>query len=292
MHLPELSTRVKCLESVASGRHGTVYKGRCVRTDRIVAVKKVPIHRQDMPHMFTVDMIMREALMWKRVNPHPSVLRLLDICDGGYNDNTVCFISEYCEGGDLQRLHDSSRTIPILNQVLSGMAHIHSKGIVHSDIKPANVLMLDSVDCKVADFGSAQMNTLYGGACSLQQQNYDGVYIAHATPMYAAPEMWCTKYVSYGYNADVWSLGIMAFHLFSSTDLHPYHLHDDDDYSTTMKTLTGLGQREMAVKQNAMLKMLENKDKHVKDFVFACIEPNKRFRPSASELLNHPVMRK
>lgn len=297
--LPNIARHVHVLEPIASGRYGTVHRGLCARSGRMLAVKKVPVERQEM--------IMREAAAWTRVGRHPHVLALRDVYDNP-GDNTVAFVSDLCRGGTLSSLEtmetmetmENAFILEVLRQVLMALEHVHSKGVVHADIKPSNILLARAnrphPECRLADFGSSQMNAL---------DDVDGVYKSFGTPMYAAPEMWITGSVCYGYNADVWSLGVMAFQLLSGTDFHPYFLHLEDDRISShtaergawlrrefvcgMQCLPYINDRLMASRQNAVLKMLPRDNRYACDFVLECLQPKKALRPNASDLLSHPV---
>lgn len=291
--LPCINNRIKCMEAIACGRHGTVYRGVCVHTHREVAVKKLPVRRGDMSQRENVDMIMREAVAWQSVQSagvHPGVLELEEILDCP-EDDAVCFVSRLCKRGEFQgdHLHTIREKSDAIRQILDALHHVHSVGVVHSDVKPQNILVFEGESAfnqyKLADFGSADFIS----------DKYEVYGRARGTPLYAAPELWyATENVAYGCNVDVWALGVLAFQLLSDTDHHPYiHTNSRMAYASMMLQMC---QEDHGVVRGMRKEMFEKlTDPCVtpaaKDFLCMCLEPDRRARPSSEDLLGHEFLK-
>ncbi|CAG0914486.1 unnamed protein product [Notodromas monacha] len=130
------------LEYLASGAQGHVYKARY--RDRVVAVKKVDE--------------LKDAYCMRKLSRHPNIVALFGLCF-----NPCCIVMEYCHQGSLVDFLREKRTekLPLTRvvnwarQIAQGMAHLHSKKILHRDLKSANVLISrDSL--KITDFGTSR----------------------------------------------------------------------------------------------------------------------------------------
>jgi serine/threonine-protein kinase len=178
-----------------------VYRARDTRLDRIVALKRISDNLREHPR--AVDLLLREARSAARLN-HPHIVTIHDVDQeaGSY------FITmEFLEGkpllGLLQR---RSRFAPkpvawLGQQVAAGLAYAHECGIVHRDIKTANLFVLRSHTLKIMDFGLAKMveevrrrATLIGG-----------------TPSYMAPEQ--AQGLTVDGRADLYAFGVTLFEL-------------------------------------------------------------------------------
>jgi eukaryotic-like serine/threonine-protein kinase len=135
---------------------GTVYRAQDRILDRTVAVKLLP------PEMASddqaADRLRREARSAARLN-HP---RIVSVFDAGLADGTPYLVMEYVEGRTLaEELADHDRLAPeratsIAAGIAEALTAAHAAGVVHRDVKPANVLLVDGDEVKVADFGIAR----------------------------------------------------------------------------------------------------------------------------------------
>jgi eukaryotic-like serine/threonine-protein kinase len=136
---------------------GTVYRARDRVLDRTVAVKLLPAEMASDDQ--AADRLQREARSAARLN-HP---RIVPVFDAGLADGTPYLVMEYVEGRSLaEELADDGRLAPeratsIAAGIAEALAAAHAAGVVHRDVKPANVLLVDGDDVKVADFGIARV---------------------------------------------------------------------------------------------------------------------------------------
>lgn len=135
---------------------------------------------------------------------HPNVVRVYDHFTV---DKYLFLILEYCKAGSLNSMITSNEGLPIntvimyTKQVLDALCYMHSKGIAHSDIKPANILIDSFARVKLCDFGLSQ------AACENEKNSMNFCGSTH----YMAPEILMnTKYDPM--KADVWSFGISLYY--------------------------------------------------------------------------------
>ena len=144
-----LSGRFALFEEVGAGAYGTVCRAMDLQSEprRQVAVKTVdldvvPKERRE----FASTMIEKELEIMRALN-HPSVLRAIDVivCDSRRH-----IVLEWCEGPDLQQVLDARGALnldearEVLRQTLQALRHLHGRGIIHRDVKPANVMFVEA----------------------------------------------------------------------------------------------------------------------------------------------------
>jgi hypothetical protein len=191
-----VSTRYELLEVVASGGMATVWRARDVRLGRVVALKRphpAPLG-SDVHQRFQ-----REARIAATVS-HPNLVSVFDVGD----DGGPYLVMEYVDAPSLDRASVAPAEIATVGaQVASALAALHAAGIVHGDVKPANIL-LSPGGAKLTDFGIAR---------PLDSATLTGAGLVHATPAYAAPEV-----LAHGHRlpaSDVYSLGAVLYELVS-----------------------------------------------------------------------------
>jgi peptidoglycan hydrolase-like protein with peptidoglycan-binding domain len=182
--------------TIGSGGMGTVFKARDLRRDEAqdrnpyVAVKTLNtnvLQRDD-----SLKILQREARKAQSLS-HPNIVRVYDFDrDGG----TLFITMELLEGISVEEIIRTTglagtpltRLLPILGQVVSALQFAHAEGIVHSDLKPANIIVTPGGRVKVIDFGIAR------AIPSANQQTgdrttFDVQALGAMTPAYASPEM-------------------------------------------------------------------------------------------------------
>jgi serine/threonine protein kinase len=152
------SERYELEHRLGHGGMATVYLARDLKLDREVAIKLLADNYagdDEVRKRFS-----REARLAARLD-HPNVVQVFDV---GEEDDRPYIVMEHVDGGTLadrlngrKRSMAKSEALPLLGQLCDGLAHAHSKKLVHRDIKPQNLLLRDSDGClKITDFGIAR----------------------------------------------------------------------------------------------------------------------------------------
>ncbi|TVU49537.1 hypothetical protein EJB05_00850, partial [Eragrostis curvula] len=191
------------LEKVGQGTYSSVFRARELATGRAVALKKV---RFDSVEPESVRFMAREILVLRRLQRHPNVVGLQGIITSR-SSAAVYLVFEYMEH-DLAGLTSSSDvtfTEPqikcYMRQLLEGLAHCHARGVMHRDIKCANLLVSNAGELKVADFGLA--NTFSPSSSSTPAPPLTSRVV---TLWYRPPELLLGA-TAYEPTVDLWSAG-------------------------------------------------------------------------------------
>ena len=188
------------VETLGVGGMGTVYKARDLQLDRFVALKLL---RKDLggeeDHKARLQ---QEARIAAAVN-HPYVIQVFD---SGTDHGQFYVVMELVDHGsldDLMALHPrlpEKRVLEIGIQVAKGLRAAHRRGLIHRDVKPANILFVDEHSAKIGDFGLASTGT--------QRWGIGGV--VWGTPEYVSPERLNND--PEDFRSDIYSLGATLFH--------------------------------------------------------------------------------
>jgi TonB family protein len=192
--------KYEVLAPVGEGGFGVVYKGRDPMLQRFVAIKVCSSHDKKIRQRF-----FREAQIAAGLQ-HPNVVTIHDL---GIQDGLPYLVQEYLEGEDLDRLiargekPSLARSLDILAQVAQGLAYAHGRGVLHRDVKPANVRLAVGGVVKLMDFGIAR---LLGDEVRLTSQGQ-----TLGTIGYLAPEQ--LRGEEPDRRSDIFSFGVLAFEL-------------------------------------------------------------------------------
>ena len=141
------------IEKVGQGASGAVFKARQISMDRIVALKVLPPKVAENEE--NVQRFMREAKSAAQCD-HPHIVRGIEF---GFADGYHFFAMEYMDGETLESVLDEygpvleDGAIEYMRQIAGALGEAHSKGIIHRDVKPENILLDDEGDAKLCDLG-------------------------------------------------------------------------------------------------------------------------------------------
>ena len=202
------------VRAIGEGGMARVYEARHIRLkDKRFAVKV--LHDTYAQSQDIVTRFRREAEAASAI-AHPNVVDVFDVHLAP--DGRPYMVSEFLEGKDLDDLLkergtlDPLLTIDIVQQVCRGLTAAHAHGVVHRDMKPANVFLVGKPDApvvKVLDFGISKMTT--AGATSLTQTG-----MIMGTPAYMAPEQASGGVVDH--RADIYSVGAILYRALTGHD--------------------------------------------------------------------------
>lgn len=204
--------RYKLLGQLGTGGMSTVYLGEHVLMQRRVAIKVLPKNRvTDTSYLARFH---REARAAASLD-HPNIVRAYDVDNDG---DTHYLVMEFVDGRDLQQMvkksgrMDYAKAADYIRQAAEGLGHAHSNGLIHRDVKPANLLVDQKNVVKVLDLGLARFTDEDRASLTVQ---YDENVLGTAD--YLAPEQ---AVDSHGVDAraDIYSLGCAFYFLLTG---HP-----------------------------------------------------------------------
>lgn len=192
--------RYKLLEKLGSGGMGVVYKAKDLRLDRTVALKF-------LPSRLTADSEHKQRFIQEAhaasILDHTNICTIYEIDET--EEGQMYIAMTYYEGETLKMsIRKGPMPLPeavdIVSQVVHGLAKAHSKGIIHRDVKPANVIVTPDGVAKILDFGLAKL------AGERKMTDTQGVM---GTASYMSPEQAEGKSVDH--RTDLWSLGVVFY---------------------------------------------------------------------------------
>ena len=197
--------RYHLIDKQGEGGMAIVYKAFDTRLECEVAVKVIRMERLTQEMMATtLKRFEREAKAVAKLN-HPNIV---NITDYGEYEGVPYLVMEYLEGGTLKQYLGKPMpyqdAIRLLAPIARALQYAHSHNIVHRDIKPSNILITESGEPMLTDFGIAKILDLQEG------QTLTGTGVGIGTPEYMAPEQWSDKITP---AVDIYSLGIVFFEL-------------------------------------------------------------------------------
>ena len=193
--------RFRVMKVLGEGAFGKVYLARDEHLNRLVAIKisKEIIHDKNLLHSF-----LNEAQMLAKLD-HPNIVPVHDV--GNSESEGFFIISKYLDGGTLSHAikKNSSEITWVCKTVAliaDGLNHAHTRGLVHRDIKPDNILLDASGSPCIVDFGLALKEESFGEGRGLM-----------GTPLYMSPEQASGEGHRVDGRADIFSLGVILYEM-------------------------------------------------------------------------------
>ncbi|KAG4166211.1 hypothetical protein ERO13_A13G117200v2 [Gossypium hirsutum] len=209
---PRRSDSFEKLEKIGEGTYSSVYKARDLVTGKIVSMKKVRFINMDPE---SVRFMAREINILRKLD-HPNVMKLEGIVTSRMS-RSLYLVFEYIEH-DLAGLAATpgidfieAQIKCYMQQLFRGLEHCHSRGVLHRDIKGANLLIDDNGVLKIADFGLATF---------FQPDLKQPLTSRVVTLWYRAPELLLGA-TEYGVAIDLWSSGCILAELFAGKPIMP-----------------------------------------------------------------------
>lgn len=197
--------RFKLVGEIGRGTMGRVFRAQDTTLNRLVALKALPTKTREGRPSPMVEHLVREARAIAGLE-HPNIVTVYDVGQA----SGVCYVAmELIEGGNLEQLvaangsMDIVRACRLISEAAEALAFAHSAGVIHRDVKPANLMLTRTGRCKVADFGLAKL------VDPNESSNLDERHVG--TPLFVAPEIIRNKPASA--ESDIYSLGATLWYL-------------------------------------------------------------------------------
>ena len=196
-----IAGKYKIVEELGHGGMGIVYKAEDLKLKRSVALKFLPPHLLDAPDL--KERFIIEAQAAAALN-HPNICTIYEV---GEDEARPYIAMEFVDGETLKdRLRKgplkTDPALAIASQVAAGLGEAHHKGIIHRDIKSANIMVTAKGQAKVMDFGLAKLR---GGSSLTKSQTTIG------TVAYMSPEQ--ARGLDLDARTDIWSLGVVLYEM-------------------------------------------------------------------------------
>ena len=196
-----LDDRYEILELIGSGGMANVYKARCHRLNRLVAIK---ILKSDLAENADFRRRFHDESQAVAQLSHANIVSVYDVST---NSDTEYIVMELIDGITLKQYMerrgrmDWRESLHFITQIMRGLSHAHSRGIIHRDIKPQNIMVLRDGSVKVADFGIA---CLANAGQTLTQEALGSVH-------YISPEQ--ARGDRIDARSDIYSAGVVLYEL-------------------------------------------------------------------------------
>lgn len=254
-----IDKRYKILEKLGSGGFGTVYRA----WDTVLEVDKALkiIHKDVYSNKEAIINLKKEAKLLYTLK-HPNIVDFHEIHLQG---EIKYFDMELISGGDLvdfKMKHGAiseETLLPLMKQIIAGMIKIHDSGIIHKDLKPANIMLTDKGIVKIMDFGISE--TLKTSMSRLSETSRSG------TAVYQSPEHLNGKQV--GKESDIWSFGVLCYEILSGNPV--FRGETWDDVKSSIKGRLDVDREGAKLKQFGRIEPLEGVSEKLNSVLGKCL---------------------
>ena len=270
---------------LGQGAFAKVNLGLNVLTGRVVAIKSF---KKKAEEKFNIKMkkIQYETELMKRFN-HKNITKILEVF---HDEEYMLIIMEYINGENLFSFVKKRRKLSeklakfLFRQIILGIEHIHSKNVVHRDIKLENIMIDFNNTIKICDFGIGKV---------LKSED-ELLYDKCGTPMYMAPEIILSNENDgyKGFPVDIWSSGITLYIMLSGT--LPFNLKSKNNKKENI-SFNGNKRYNNTYLQNQIISVkpreIENISEEAKDLLKGILNKNPEKRLTCNQILNHPWLK-
>lgn len=253
------------IKEIGKGSYGVVSLMQDkLDNNKYVVVKSIKVKRKNISELKSAQ---QEANFLKQLH-HPNVIQITDAFQKSPTE--FCIVLEYADARDVNHYlknHPNlseERILQIFSQVILGLSYIHSKKIIHRDIKIANIFLFKNGLVKIGDFGISR---------EISEESLASTIIG--TPYFMAPEI--LKAEPYGFPADIWAAGCVLYELMSGNHAFTGGSRDELFDNIKFNDTPGVPSRYSQELKDLLNKMLSK-------------DPN--FRPTADEIIQVPIIRK
>jgi hypothetical protein len=209
--VPQSIGRYEVIEELGHGAMGRVYKAHDPKIGRTVAIKTLSAVGSGPEMEQYRARFLVEAKSAGRLT-HPSIVSVYDVVDDAYG--RPCLVLEFVQGISLDKVAGDapltlSQTLDYVSQIARALSYAHGNGIVHRDVKPANIMLTPDGRAKLSDFGIAKIE---GTTLTIAGQ-------VLGTPAFMSPEQCMGNPVDF--RSDIFSLGTVLYTLLTGTKPFP-----------------------------------------------------------------------
>ena len=280
--LPSVIGRYQILSVISSGGQGIVYRAFAPHLNRDVAIKVLK-HQVSDPHRR--EQLVTEGRLLASLD-HPNLVRIHDLA---IHEGRPFLVLDHIRGRNLRQYAaqnpGSAEIARLLAQVAGALAHVHSRGVAHLDLKPQNIVVSEQGQAKLLDFGLSRLKDVW------KSENDP---VAGGTPSYMAPEqaraiVAGTNDVEPGPASDIFGLGAVLYFMLTgkppfegSTSLESLDLASRAEWDQAALRRSGLDRRLVRVCRRAMAtapaKRYSNADEMASELVKTANRPPARAR--------------
>ncbi|KAK3189994.1 hypothetical protein Dsin_029555 [Dipteronia sinensis] len=259
-------------ELIGCGAFGRVYMGMNLDSGELLAVKQVSIAANSASREKTqahIRELEEEVKLLKNLK-HPNIVRYLGTAR---EDESLNILLEFVPGGSISSLLGKFGSFPesvirmYTKQLLLGLDYLHMNGIMHRDIKGANILVDNKGCIKLADFGASKK--------VVELATINGAKSMKGTPYWMAPEV--ILQTGHSFSADIWSVGCTVIEM--ATGKPPWSQQYQE-----VAALFHIG----TTKSHPPIP--DHLSSEAKDFLLKCLQKEPNLRSTASDLLQHPFV--
>jgi serine/threonine protein kinase len=258
-------------EKLGEGAYASVYQCMNVETGKLYAVKHFKFSQDPKTVQKEFASLKREVMLLRQL-VHPNIVQYYQT-DISPTHDSINVVLEYVTGGSLKTILQKyvklgeSVVINYTRQLLRGLVHLHRLGVIHRDLKCANVLVTPEGVVKLSDFGSSKQ---FGVDCYRLTKSLKG------SPYWMAPELVLRQ--GHSFPVDIWSLGCLVIEMV--TGRPPW-----SNYSRDTKEILNL------ISSSGRLPDIPECSKELKQFILSCLQRDPALRPTAYDLLRHPMLK-
>lgn len=279
-------------EFIGEGSFGKLYRASRIKTEKVIAVKIVNLAKHagsSSAKTSTAEELRKEIHELRRIRKvttkedeygyeieeEEEDSNINAILDTYLVDESIWIVSDFCSGGSVATLMKPTSTglperwiVPIIRETAEALSWVHEQGVVHRDIKAANVLIQENGNVKLCDFGIAD----------IMEKKLDKEAITAGTRQWMAPEMFRPN-TTHGPEIDIWAFGCLVYEVATGRPPRAVNETTVSDFASSL--------RDSVVKSSCPRLVGQQYSYDLKDLVEVCLVEDPKERPSIQQVKSH-----